>query len=117
MLVVHFQVLYVGNGGVLNGVGADDIESVFCSISASCQVYSPEGKPYCFVMFADENSAEKVYEKCQGMWLSVKDRKIQLFLSFIEKGRCLSTCIYHTGSVSMYCMQGSGLQEIRLDLA
>ncbi|XP_077984848.1 tRNA (carboxymethyluridine(34)-5-O)-methyltransferase alkbh8-like [Glandiceps talaboti] len=77
--------IFVGNGGLGNGIQREDLQDVFGPFGRISTILLIQRKPYAFVCFTDSKDAEKAFDTLQGKTFRFHEETVTFYLSYVEK--------------------------------
>ncbi|KAM3875264.1 tRNA (carboxymethyluridine(34)-5-O)-methyltransferase alkbh8 [Diretmus argenteus] len=80
--------LVVANGGLGNGVGREQLSTALEEMGELESLVMPPHKPYAFVTYRSEESAQKAHVRLNGQQLQCGENSVTLYLSFVNSVAC-----------------------------
>ncbi|XP_071402708.1 tRNA (carboxymethyluridine(34)-5-O)-methyltransferase alkbh8-like, partial [Centroberyx affinis] len=80
--------LVVANGGLGNGVSREQLAAVLKELGELETLVMPPHKPYAFVTYRSEESAQKAHVLLNGEQLQCGENSVTLYLSFVNSVAC-----------------------------
>uniref|UniRef100_A0A3B4WE36 tRNA (carboxymethyluridine(34)-5-O)-methyltransferase n=1 Tax=Seriola lalandi dorsalis TaxID=1841481 RepID=A0A3B4WE36_SERLL len=80
--------LVVANGGLGNGVGREELSTVLKEMGEVETLLMPPQKPYAFVTYRSEESAQRAHAHLNGQKLQCGENSVTLYLSYVDSVTC-----------------------------
>ncbi|KAM7399386.1 hypothetical protein PAMP_018659 [Pampus punctatissimus] len=80
--------LVVANGGLGNGVGREELSAALREMGEVETLFMPPHKPYAFVTYRSEESAQKAHVHLNGQKLQCGESSVTLYLSYVHSVTC-----------------------------
>ncbi|XP_022604197.1 alkylated DNA repair protein alkB homolog 8 [Seriola dumerili] len=80
--------LVVANGGLGNGVGREELSTVLKEMGEVETLLMPPQKPYAFVTYRSEESAQRAHVHLNGQKLQCGENSVTLYLSYVDSVTC-----------------------------